>query len=64
VTVRTIHTADSCCRCRQPICAGSRVGWDEWTRNVTCLACAGLAESAETAEVPAPRQGERETAAA
>jgi len=37
------------------------VGWDEWTRNVTCLGCAGIAE---TADVPAPRSGERETAAA
>jgi len=61
VTVRIIRDADACCRCRQPVPAGSRVGWDEWTRNVTCLGCAGIAE---TADVPAPRSGERETAAA
>jgi len=61
VTVRTIRRSDACCRCAQPIPAGSRAGWDEWTRNVTCLPCAGVAE---TADVPAPRQGERATASA
>ena len=61
MTVRTIRSSDTCCRCAQPISAGSRVGWDEWTRSVTCLSCAGIAEQAD---VPAPRQGERETASA
>jgi len=52
VTIRTIPREDACCRCTRAVPAGSRAGWDEWTRNVTCLSCADPVEPGEQA-VPA-----------